>query len=85
MFAAARGHLGIVELLLKRDADPLEQTEDGLSALDFAMLGSNEFANFSAHRCQPEIVAASRREAPDLKPRGGWLERTVLRLKACGY
>lgn len=86
MMAAGYGQTRIVELLLDRGADPYATTVHGITALDLAMLGTTDIDAFTALRCQTETVNAIRRRAPRLEPRGGAVDRLVLRLKSCpGY
>ena len=84
MLAAAYGQTEIVELLLERGADPWIE-KDKLTALDFAMLGAKDVDNLTLFECQYETVAALRRAAPDLRPRGARFDRTVVWLKGCEF
>ncbi len=84
MLAAAYGRTGHVQLLLQHGADP-HITKDGLSALDFAMLGPEGSRPLKFFDCQYGTVAALRRAAPSLKPRARVLDRTILWLKRCRY
>ena len=84
MLAAAYGRTGIVQLLLERGADPRIEKE-GLTALDFAMLGSKEVDNLTLFKCQYETAAAIRRAAPELRARGARFDRTVVGLKGCRF
>jgi hypothetical protein len=84
MLAGAYGRLEFIDLLLERGADP-RLRKDGLAALDYAMLGTKDVDRFTVMECQYEAVAALRRAAPDVEPRGARFERTLIWLKGCRF
>jgi ankyrin repeat protein len=84
MLAGAYGDTRIVQTLLDAGADPYA-VKDGLTALDFAMLGSADTDHFTVFECQYETVALLRRRAPEVDPRGAFFDRTLLFVKPCRY
>jgi len=84
MLAAAYGDTDIVRSLLDAGADPYAQ-QDGLTALDFAMLGSDDVDHFTVFKCQHDTVALLRTRAPELEPRRAFFDRTLLFVKPCRY
>jgi ankyrin repeat protein len=84
MLAASYGRTRMVERLITSGADPRLE-KDGLTALDFAMLGSDDTNRFTFFECQYDTVAALRRAAPDVEPRAATFDRTLLWLKRCNF
>jgi hypothetical protein len=58
MMAAGYGYTDIVELLLKRGADPRITDRKGESALDWALAGTTDIDDFTFFRCQDSTVRA---------------------------
>jgi ankyrin repeat protein len=85
MLAAAYGQNATVTMLLKSGADLYQANTSGLRALDFAMLGADDVGNFTVFTCQTETVRILRERAPDLAPRGAWVDRALMFVKSCDY
>ena len=56
MMAAGYGQTAIVQLLLKRGADPRLTDRRGESALDWALTGTNDIDDLTLFRCQDETA-----------------------------
>lgn len=79
MMAAGYGYTDIVELLLRRGANPRIVDPHGASALDLAMTGVPDIDRFTLFDCQNDTVTALRNLAGVPTPAA----RTWARLKGC--
>ena len=59
MLAAGYGYTPIVELLLKRGADPAIVDQGGERAVDYALTGTTDIDRFTFLDCQDDTVRAS--------------------------
>ena len=66
MMAAGYGYTDIVELLLRRGANPHIAGPDGIRALDLAVAGVPDIDRFTLFRCQDDTVRALRTADPSL-------------------
>ena len=87
MMASGYGYTDIVELLLRRGANPRIADPHGATALDLAMTGVPDIDRFTLFDCQNDTVTALLRADPTLRNRAGVptpAARTWARLKGCG-
>jgi ankyrin repeat protein len=81
MMAAGYGYTNIVELLLRRGADPAIAGSHGATALDLALTGVSDIDRFTLFDCQNETVKVLQRAgAPSTTVPAA---RTWARLKRC--
>lgn len=71
MMAAGYGYTDIVQLLLKRGANPRIAGPDGVRALDLAVVGVADIDRFTLFQCQSDTVSVLRSADPsmDVSPR----------------
>ena len=58
MWAAGYGNTPIVEMLMRRGANPRLTDLDGETALDWALVGTTDIDRFTFFRCQDDTVLA---------------------------
>ena len=81
MMAAGYGYTNIVELLLRRGADPAITDSHGATALDLALTGVSDIDRFTLFDCQNETVKVLQRAgAPSATIPAS---RTWARMKRC--
>jgi hypothetical protein len=83
MMAAGYGYTDIVQLLLRRGADPKLYDLDGATALDYAVTGMTDIDRFTFFSCQDDTVRALLAGAPQLKTQRLSLRVAQLKLKMC--
>lgn len=66
MMAAGYGYTDMVEVLLRRGANPRMTGPDGVRALDLAMAGVPDIDRFTLFQCQEETVRVLRAAAPSV-------------------
>lgn len=71
MFAAGYGETRIVQLLLRRGADPRLRDRNGDSALDYALTGTTDLDRFTWFSCQDRTARLLVDAAPQLRARRG--------------
>jgi Ankyrin repeats (3 copies) len=66
MMAAGYGYTDIIQLLLRRGADPHIQGPDGVRALDLAAVGVPDIDRFTFFQCQDDAVRVLRATDPSM-------------------
>jgi ankyrin repeat protein len=66
MMAAGYGYTDIVQLLLRRGANPRIAGPDGVRALDLAVVGVPDIDRFTVFQCQADTVRALREADPSI-------------------
>jgi hypothetical protein len=82
--AAGYGYSDIVEVLLSKGADPAVRMNDGLTALDLAIMGVSDIDRFTVGQCQAETVRILLDHSPELAGRRSILTRLISRVCNCG-
>jgi hypothetical protein len=83
MMAAGYGYADIVELMLDRGADPRVGDEDGVTALDRAVVGTPDIDRFTVGQCQTSTVQALLTKTPDLALDDKVWRRIAVKMKHC--
>jgi hypothetical protein len=83
MMAAEYGYTDIVQLLLRRGANPALSDLDGATALDYAVTGTTDIDRFTLFSCQDDTVRALLAAAPQLRAQRLSLRVAQLKLKMC--
>ena len=76
MMAAGYGYTDMVQILLKRGADPRLRDRDGSTALDFAITGVTDIDRFTLFDCQSDTIKV-------LREAGAPPSKTAAKLKRC--
>ena len=71
MFAAGYGHTPIVQLLLRRGANPRLRDRGGETAFDYALIGATDFDRFTWFSCQDQTARLLASAAPRLHASSG--------------
>lgn len=83
MMAAGYGYSDIVELLLDRGSDPRVSDEDGMTALDSAIIGTADIDRFTVGQCQASTVQTILAKVPDLALDEKLWRRIAAKIKHC--
>jgi ankyrin repeat protein len=83
MMAAGYGNDDMVDLLLRRGADPRVKAKDGATALDFAITGVSDIDKFTLFQCQESTVSLLVLRRPELHGTATAASRAWGRMKRC--
>ncbi|HWS73030.1 MAG TPA: ankyrin repeat domain-containing protein [Thermoanaerobaculia bacterium] len=82
MFAAGYGQTPIVQLLLRRGANPRLRDRSGETAFDYALIGATDVDRFTWFSCQDETAQLIANAAPRLRASSGAARWAAI--KRCG-